>query len=861
MITTQNLLPLQQIPKGERKEFAEYKLDQLISEAEFHIDRKDTNLVAGNYYSRKSRNAYCRKVWNNTSESTDFDYLYRKVEKEIEDPVTNDKTVIELTPPARVRHIPIVRPKLQSLISRMADRPFNPRVYSVSTEQVEEKLERHLDAIALLRSDKLKQRMIGNALMMRGLAMQEQLLQQLGQADAEAQQQGQQADPRIAEMIPQLQAAIEQAKMMASKSVRIEAEEREKIANFYKYSYRDQYEQATEGMLFEYIRRNRLKELRQKGFEEKMITDETYYLVWWEEGMLEPSTTLVRPEHVAYPIVDNKMDTRELDWCVIYEPQLYGSIVEKHGHQLTNEQVLDLRNDVMQYDHSSNAWMPILPDGRRMYSSEYDEMMRRSSISTYRAFWKEVVKVSAIEHEDENGEKWYELVDGKYKKKDGEKIVTRFKTELWSGLRIGDKCKFYVDVRKTLWQPRPIGQPSSVYLPLIGKSVSKYHQPNSLVWTTRDIQEMYNILHYHEELLLALAGVKGIVYDISQMPEGMSTAELIYMMKNGLLLIQTIGEHGRKNSTFNQYQTYDQSISPAISYITNIKASLVELVSMITGVTAQQQGQVVQTDQVGTYQMGLAMSNASVEIYYQEDEYIWQQVSETLCNLFPLVYRQKGTRKIYFDGTKQQIVSYPKGMDGEFAAVVSSGKDGQQALEQAKGAIQAAYQKGVVSISQLLQMQDLQSIHDIRVSLKDFEDKAQQMAQGSQQQQQQMAMEMQQQAKQMDSQMAMQMEQVKGQMAERLEMIKGQIEMQKEQLKAGLQQADIVAKKEIATMQDATKRYDVETNTMIEASYLQLEKQKLENDIATSRLEGMMNMMESRLKANDAKKSKGKGKD
>ena len=865
MINQSFLIPLSHLHGEEKEQAARNKAYALISESLDYFDHRNVVATPTDYYSRKSRNAYCRKVWNNTSPSSDLDYLYSRIDKRITDPISGEERIIKLTTPAIVRRIPIVRPMLQSLISRMNDRPLRPRVYSVGTEAVQGKLDAHIKRLADIQMDKLRQRMIGVSLVRRGIALQEQLLAQMEQA------QQQQYDPRMEQVLSTVHQSIEEAKIMAQRDIRLSEQERYSVSNYFKYSYKDLYEGATEGMLYEYINRHNLNRMRVEGFEEKMVTDETYLGVWWDEGMTEPSVNIIRPENITYPINDSASHVRDLDWCVIHQPMHYAQIVENYGHKLTKEQLKLLQSDTHLYSYGSRrtfpfgttVWDTTLPDGRPVQQhSDYADMRNRQ-VATFRSFWKEVVKLKAVERFFNDGKKYYDPVPDSYKPKAGEKIVNKVRCELWTDISLGYYSKIHIDTRRCTWQPRPIGKPGAVYLPIAGRAVSRFNQPNSHVWTTRDIQELFDILHYTEEKLVVLSGVKGITYDLSQKPENMSEQEVIYYMKQGVMFIQTVSEDNkRKNSTYNQFQTYDQTLSPSIAALGNMKASLIELTRMITGVAPQLQGQIAPTDQVGTSQMALAMSTASVEHLFQDDGVIWQQALELLANVFPIVYRGKGARKIWFDGTKQNIVSYPSDIDGEFTAIVESGSRAHQAIERAKIGIEQSYQKGVISLSQLIKLQDLQSIQDMEVAIADFEDKARTMAEQSQSQQMQQQMTLQQQVKQMDQQMEIRLKQFDAQIKERMAQMQAQVELQKEQMRSQQAQAQMAQVERIEQMKDNTKRYDIETNTMIEASYLELEKQKIQNEDATSRLDRTLSHIEAGMKLHsDVRKAKGKARD
>jgi hypothetical protein len=44
-------------------------------------------------------------------------------------------------------------------------------------------------------------------------------------------------------------------------------------------------------------------------------------------------------------------------------------------------------------------------------------------------------------------------------------------------------------------------------------------KPYSLIGETEDLQDLYDVLHFHKENLIALSGVKGSYMDLSQLPD------------------------------------------------------------------------------------------------------------------------------------------------------------------------------------------------------------------------------------------------------------------------------------------------------------------------------------------------------
>ena len=60
---------------------------------------------------------------------------------------------------------------------------------------------------------------------------------------------------------------------------------------------------------------------------------------------------------------------------------------------------------------------------------------------------------------------------------------------------------------------------------------TRQNQPFSLVLATADLQDMYNILHFHRENLIANSGSKGGYIDVSKIPTWLDEDETMRLLK------------------------------------------------------------------------------------------------------------------------------------------------------------------------------------------------------------------------------------------------------------------------------------------------------------------------------------------
>jgi hypothetical protein len=184
-------------------------------------------------------------------------------------------------------------------------------------------------------------------------------------------------------------------------------------------------------------------------------------------------------------------------------------------------------------------------------------------------------------------------------------------------------------------QPRPFDNYKYVPLPVIGKTFSAIGEhPYSMFWATRELQKQYWIVSYFRELTFAMAGASGVVFDMSQKPDGMLEDEWYYQMKQGRFLIQTLTATGApKKTAFNQFQRVDQSLPASIQYFEMILQGLDNQIGLIMGVPPQRLGVVAPTDQVGTFQQSNEQAMLVTEILYEEHDEVEKQALGLAFNL------------------------------------------------------------------------------------------------------------------------------------------------------------------------------------------------------------------------------------
>jgi hypothetical protein len=811
---------LEEYPASERLEIAKQKASFYISSGYSSMQQGSATTQWDVRYRRLNQ---CRKLWDATIDESAYDYLLNKIEtkRKNRDNMTVEE-VITMELPAKVRHIPIVRPRLASLISKERERPLTPKVYALDTDTVEQRKKRQIDKVLEVEHQKHVERLGAMQMLREAIQLQEQSMQALQQ---EAQQNPEVA-MRLRMQIEELGKTIADLRAQATARAALSEKEIQEINHYFEHSYKDTKELLCEKILQYNISYHRYKEIFNQGFTNKMIHDEEIYFVWWNRGQQDIEVSVVHPENIWYQPSQKARYIGEADWSVELLRYSWQQVVNQYGHALSTQDMDQVRRLFPNAGTmSALTSIPVYtdPDGNPVYSNN-NEYAAASVYTTdvFRVFWKEESSVHALLSKGEDGEwnfeRWLDPGEEKrLKLKKNERVEKRYRIDLWQADRIG-RTNIWCNVGKCEYQPRSNNNLSNVELPYVGRAINYFYQPNSLIWETKELQEVYNILQFQQELLVVLSGVQGVVYDRSQAPSDMEPAEIMHMMKRGLLLIETMKD-GRQ-SNYNQFGKYDQTLSPAIGIIEEMKRSIINTVSMITGVNDQQVGQIASKELVGTSQIALDQSNVVVENYFQQHEDLIERVLSKVAAMIPTVYAE-GKQGAYLIGGKQAMLSVPANAldDGEFSVVVHSGGRERKAMDIMERVLQMKMQSGQLQGSAFLEILNMDTMHDMIHALQDAEKKMQDIAQQSEQQKQQAA----QATEQMRGEMQLKLKQFEA----GIEQQKTQLQMQIEQQKLAIEQQKLAVAQAADQQEAQAKQYAVDVDANVEGAYLSFQYDQL----------------------------------
>lgn len=230
-----------------------------------------------------------------------------------------------------------------------------------------------------------------------------------------------------------------------------------------------------------------------------------------------------------------------------------------------------------------------------------------------RAWWVDYKDIAHEESEDSHGNVHVKKTNPE---RTNEK-VKKNKIQIWrKGTLIAGKfMKDYGEVKN---QVRNLDSLAYTEPPIKGLVPMYYNGAAvSLVHRLKGLQDMKNQTVYRLKLLMAQAGSKGIQYDISQLPEGWDIhTALKYMRTTGIQFIDSMKDG--VPSAFNQFKTYDLTISQGVNQYLEIIAWCDREMDSISGINEARQGSVPNASvAVGVQQSALVQSNLSTEMYFR----------------------------------------------------------------------------------------------------------------------------------------------------------------------------------------------------------------------------------------------------
>lgn len=215
----------------------------------------------------------------------------------------------------------------------------------------------------------------------------------------------------------------------------------------------------------------------------------------------------------------------------------------------------------------------------------------------------------------------------------------RHRQHVYRFVRLGSNV--YLECGRYKYAQRPVHDASQAYLTYHGE-----YGERSMILDTVDLQDKSDLLNFHQDNLIALGGVPGVMLDINDIPkwfhptdQGKRIAKFLAQIKAGLVLLDRSQSGKRKPneadaSAFNNSGKVDTSFNAqAVTAIKEQLAYISEQAQQISGVPRQMQGDIQERDGLGTTNQAIASASAVNRPAYAQVFNSLQDICTDLLNL------------------------------------------------------------------------------------------------------------------------------------------------------------------------------------------------------------------------------------
>lgn len=461
---------------------------------------------------------------------------------------------------------------------------------------------------------------------------------------------------------------------------------------------------------------------------DKLISGMEYYRVSIDRIGEDPNLDIIRPGTLWWAGEKVKW-VRECSWAVKVDEMSPVQIVDKFGERMlpADRQTLEEWMDM----YSKDAFYKLGP-GETMETIFHDSTVINAvndhRITVYTVEWKSSRKVKYIESPNKyrpdapfikflDDDQIYKMPNERKKL-----IKERYVQDLYHGVRIGDSM--YVDLGRHQYPQYSMSKPGRVYLSFNGPTFNGKVKPYSLMGETKDLQDSYDILHWHRENLVALSGVKGSFMDLSQLPD-FGTGKLadnikmyFYYRKLGAAFINTAQEGANKN--YNQFSNYDDTLGAGLEAITAMIQQLEESASRITGVNRQRMASLSSADGKATSEMALQQSGMITEHMFNEHDEVVEMALTDIINALRVCYPEGKSGSFISDDGVNHIYSLDNRFPlSDYSTYLTTKKSDARKIDELKQHAYLMVKEGSMAAQDMLSFFKKESFSSI---MRDIED-------------------------------------------------------------------------------------------------------------------------------------------
>jgi hypothetical protein len=656
---------------------------------------------------------------------------------------TNDKNYLNKFGnyylPAKVPFNTITRDNIDWIVSRYISRPFIFSVKAVDDYSIKQKYRKKLEQYFKVVDNRIKAYMdkIRDARLR--IEMERNQIQKILQQQPENEEQQAMLQQLEAQM-PVINAQFEKAMYFIEREAKFTEKDKEQVDIMFKYSYEDIVEIKSKKALLSLKDKLDIEGENEKSFLEYNVTNNPYIFVDYDENKKKYVYKHVPGYAVKVLGRDDSDYTDQATAAVITQKRSLSNVLRDYGEFLNETEIRSLHAG---YHVSGQSYIP--------YHDHVDNSYRFKDPNNYDNRYIDVKRVFIMVNEGiefiESPNKYNpELKHYKRKKeKDNvrsyQKVVKKYVNKTYEAVVIADK--YVVDAKPRTTQDKAIRKfdnPSYAELPLIGFNFNGLDRTKySLIWATKDLQSLYNIINYYEEYMLATSGIKTLLMDKSQIPEGMDPKEWMYEKKLGVAWVETVkkslGLQGRK-SNFNNWTMFDESISPSIQYLEMMKQNIKVTVDQLSGVSRQARGQMTQYDGAKTSELAVESSSIITDIHYWRHDKLVRKALTRLIRLYGNISGKKENFVQYLDDEGNLDNDFiPKDVltKADLDVLVTNNNEEMRKMKNLEQLSIQSMQKGTMQINELAKVLNSKTVNEMDKKLDVFVERALALHQQNQQ--------------------------------------------------------------------------------------------------------------------------------
>jgi len=795
------------------------------------------------------------KYYNNDFPKNKFDYL---------------RQYGDYVLPVEVRHYPIQRPYINYLTSRQVRRPFLIKAKVTDKKSMLEKRLFFIKEVMHQVETQMVTATIMEQFKLQQIQNQLQQIAQLAQQEPQSEEQAQQIQ-QAKQVLPQLQLQFtllqEQSKNTTEKYKevidQVKANRKKDVVDFIEEKCSKQLKRAMTNL-----------EVREKGLKNficETVTGKQYYYVNYDNG--RPVFRTINSDSVFYTHEENKDWVQDCEMGGFTEKMSLSQVINEF--KLNSNEIRRIR-DEYGYNQNDNYFVGT-PNTNAVYiangvnpSSEgegyevkrvwwiYEKPIRyikspnKHSGKYFHRFLDD--KDQVINEEDYNYDhkerKWVSKEDKslayedrkvhRYNESKGQAYETRYIQVRYKGVLIAGKIVREEEDPVQLWKSdnKQFNQ-----LPIIGPTFnSSTDVPYSYIEATKGLQEFYNLLGFHEELMMATAGTKTLLFDMVQKPNNLSEKEWMYNVKIGFAKLESWKkEIGRV--PFNQFQEIDLSLSSSIQYINNIKVAVEDQMGRIFGISRQAMGVTVNSDQVGTFELSQQSALLITEVLFHRHDLIMLKALTMLVNILTKYDNQN---EDYIEDEEDGSIdiipaNFFTGRDFDLKSENNSKEEND--LTQLKQLALSYAAKGQYKFGEMIRLYKIDNLNEFQREIDKLDKQTEELRAQIEQQQQGQAEELRQKAIELENQYKMAMEKEKN----RLKELELQIKSQEAKDKLALDREKINRESQQKNVENQLKGIELANEQAMETAVLEENKSARTMDQKINLMEIQLNAIANKL--------------